>query len=280
MPTPDERIMFYRNKCLSCHTDRECGLMHAERIQENPQDNCVACHMPQVPTDIPHFAFTHHRIQKNRPQQSTGVSAAEPGTLVPLDDVSRLPRIEQDRCLGLAYWQLSIGTNNGEHAATFSRRARDLLESVQRRGLSDPEVDAALASCYSEQNPRRAIELAESAAASSQLSPASRIEVLWILGSSYFDLNETDRAIPPLEELVRLHRNAEAWLLLDVCNYRAGNKSRSLDAARRAAQISPYRPDLQARLADLYRQAGNGDLSEKHSKRKMQLLELDSKKRK
>ena len=36
------------------------GPAPAER--ESLANDCVQCHMPHSPTDIPHLAFTHHRI--------------------------------------------------------------------------------------------------------------------------------------------------------------------------------------------------------------------------
>ena len=34
----------------------------ARRSKESPDNNCVQCHMPRSKTDIPHLAFTHHRV--------------------------------------------------------------------------------------------------------------------------------------------------------------------------------------------------------------------------
>ncbi|MCA9205427.1 MAG: hypothetical protein KDA59_20385, partial [Planctomycetales bacterium] len=61
-PPPEDKVAYYKQKCFSCHSSDNCGLELAERREHQPQDNCVACHMPTSDTDIPHIAFTHHRI--------------------------------------------------------------------------------------------------------------------------------------------------------------------------------------------------------------------------
>jgi len=65
-----------------------------------PKDNCIACHMPRGPTDIPHISFSHHRV---------GIHAAnvndqlvESDQLVPVADVAHFPEHERLRLLGLA----------------------------------------------------------------------------------------------------------------------------------------------------------------------------------
>jgi tetratricopeptide (TPR) repeat protein len=56
-PAAEERVSFYRGKCLACHAGMATG-HHAE----NP--DCIACHMPREDTeDIAHEQVTDHRIQ-------------------------------------------------------------------------------------------------------------------------------------------------------------------------------------------------------------------------
>ncbi|HVS35327.1 MAG TPA: cytochrome c3 family protein, partial [Gemmataceae bacterium] len=59
---PKDWVAFYRRKCLDCHDSHPCRLDEAERRRKQPADDCSACHMPRSGTDIPHIAFTHHRI--------------------------------------------------------------------------------------------------------------------------------------------------------------------------------------------------------------------------
>ncbi|MCA9068033.1 MAG: hypothetical protein KDA84_03885, partial [Planctomycetaceae bacterium] len=136
----------FRKTCLECHAVESCGLEMAERIKQESNDNCITCHMPKSPTDIPHFAFTHHRIGIHSPAE-TG-SEETPDRLVPLADVSKLPALDQDRNLGLAYLQVSDHPEHLQHAGYYRNEARRLLDSVHNRGLRDPAVNAGLARLY------------------------------------------------------------------------------------------------------------------------------------
>ena len=112
-PTPQQRLEFFRKKCLSCHSVNACGLAESERHLKSQDDDCMSCHMPKSPTDIPHTTFTHHRVARH-----TGkLEKPNPyivGTLVPMHDVSHLPKVEQERSLGLAYHRLLETAKNAE----------------------------------------------------------------------------------------------------------------------------------------------------------------------
>ncbi len=52
---------FYREKCFECHDDQSCGVARDVRMEKQDND-CVACHMPRVDSEIAHAATTNHRI--------------------------------------------------------------------------------------------------------------------------------------------------------------------------------------------------------------------------
>ncbi len=279
-PLPSEsRIDFYRQKCLSCHETQGCGLEEAERILRDAQDNCVHCHMPTSDTDIPHFAFTHHRIGLH----SDGADAqSEPhdngvGQLVPLVDVSHLPQVEQDRCFGLGYLQLSESDSEPSNSAAYRARAVNLLEDVLARGVEDPDVHAALARVYWRAAPQKSIEHARTALSTETISPETRRDAMSVLGASYFDTGNIPRALKTLEQFVQLERDAESWMLLAVCYQRSGNLPAALDAAKQAADIEPDRPDFQVLVAQLYQLSGQPQLAAKHEERARQLQEVEAK---
>ena len=65
-PAQRERVAYYRQKCLVCHEQRGCGLPHAERSKQSPDDSCILCHMPVLKDrDIAHVATTNHRIPRS-----------------------------------------------------------------------------------------------------------------------------------------------------------------------------------------------------------------------
>jgi hypothetical protein len=54
---PDERVSFYRAKCLACHGKAFGAKHHADR------PDCTSCHMPaSLSTDVAHTEVTDHRI--------------------------------------------------------------------------------------------------------------------------------------------------------------------------------------------------------------------------
>jgi hypothetical protein len=60
-PDPDQRVAYYRSRCLTCHAESDCRISLPDRSKE--ADSCIACHMKRLPnTNIAHMASTDHRI--------------------------------------------------------------------------------------------------------------------------------------------------------------------------------------------------------------------------
>ena len=62
LPVAAQRVAYYRDRCLTCHSENSCSLPAGERLQKEKQDSCIACHMPAGKSDIPHASTTDHRI--------------------------------------------------------------------------------------------------------------------------------------------------------------------------------------------------------------------------
>jgi Tetratricopeptide repeat len=63
LPSASQAPAYYRQKCLTCHTDSSCSLPRKVRLQQHPADNCIGCHMPKERLKvISHSALTNHRI--------------------------------------------------------------------------------------------------------------------------------------------------------------------------------------------------------------------------
>ena len=148
---------FYRDKCLTCHQASSCKVERGVRI-ERERDNCIACHMPRGDTEIPHIAFTHHRIGRHNAGAVKRVAAVS--DLVTDDALSHLGPQDRDRNLGLAYFKLSRSSSYSVYADTFRWRALTLLEGVAWAGLHDGEIDMTLAELCAESNSARAAQLA------------------------------------------------------------------------------------------------------------------------
>jgi predicted CXXCH cytochrome family protein len=130
-PAPEDKVAFYRQKCLQCHnTAGFAGKHHPENA------DCTACHMARPPSnDIAHEQVTDHWIKKRINNER--VPLASSGELVPVGGLEA-----DDRDLGLAYAQMAERGNQqaGERAITLLERAEH-SESGARR---DHELHAQL----------------------------------------------------------------------------------------------------------------------------------------
>lgn len=83
-PSRQAAPAFFRRKCLQCHTDASCGLPAAERVAQNPPNDCAGCHMPKRPVGgISHSESTNHRIMKQAGQELPEVAFEEPSADLP-----------------------------------------------------------------------------------------------------------------------------------------------------------------------------------------------------
>ena len=92
VPAPAERITYYRAKCLLCHGVGQAGATFvATHHPDNP--DCISCHMPRnTAENIPHVAWTDHRILA-RPDPASGTdSATRYGDILPIFSPTATPR--------------------------------------------------------------------------------------------------------------------------------------------------------------------------------------------
>jgi Doubled CXXCH motif (Paired_CXXCH_1)/Cytochrome c554 and c-prime len=131
-PSAEERVSYFRGRCLACHTNPKIATMH------HPEEkDCAVCHMPtRETTDISHEQATDHNIQRRPatvgPARFTDL--AESLELLPVGTVS-----VGDRELGLAYAQLA---EHGDRVA--GAKAGRLLVKAEREGHHDAQVHTQL----------------------------------------------------------------------------------------------------------------------------------------
>lgn len=262
MHNPSDNPDNYKQKCLQCHTSEQCTQDVKLRHEHSTGNNCVACHMPTSDTEIPHIAFTHHRIAVHQTQES-GPRQSNP-TLIPVEDISNLPSIDQDRCLGLAYLQFSESQDTQEHVQTTRLKSMQLLTSVYDRGLQDGETLAALSNLFVGQDDNVAEQLAARAIESTDISVASRAAALFVLADIYFQSDRREEAVQRLAELVELRRVYEDWFLLGSCHYLAGRSRLAIEAFEQARRINPFRPEIHQLLSRSYSQIGEHSKAAHH----------------
>lgn len=271
---PEQRRRNYLKVCLDCHgggeaakpAGGECGLPIKERLRRNAANDCAACHMPQVSTDVPHVAFTHHRIglHSELPAAADALSQRPPPELIPLDDISSLPEIEQMRNLGMAYFGVSQRTGDPFVSREYQRRATRLLADVRNQGLVDAELAAALSRLYLAASASDAgLRLARESLASEDLNPKTRVNSLFSLAVSGLNTDQWSSAQSALDELTRLRRLSADWDLRGVCRLRTGDAKGSLADFERAAALNPFSPSIRLHLAEVYEQLGDAIAAER-----------------
>jgi tetratricopeptide (TPR) repeat protein len=268
-PSSATRLARNRQACLACHADGACGIAAAERIAANDND-CAACHMPQSPTDIPHIAFTHHRIgihppPRERPARALTDPPAEAAAftpLVPALPVDHLPEFERQRAAVLAnlryYEQHAIEPAASEYLHEAARLADDLL----RRCEPDANLAAAQAELAAAAGQIAAARESAQRVLADHADPAARTAARRVLATTAMQTQRPSEAIPHLRELTRAHRDPRDWLLLGAAEERTGNPSGAIAAFERVLEIDPAQPETYDLLAPLYEAEGSRDRAE------------------
>jgi hypothetical protein len=266
-PKEEERVAYYRGVCQSCHEQRRPCKDVAAR---DPKNGCVKCHMPTSPTEVPHLAFTHHRIglHPDRKQPSLDPSERSDDDLVqPFHNLSRLGAIDRERSLGIAYLQLGSVQHDPHRRESFRSQGVLLLSRAKTAGLDDALVDSNLCRLSFGQEPGHVVSQARQALAHTDLPALDRCDVLYILADAYSRQGKYDDAIAVLHDLNRLRRHAPYWLLLGRCQEARGNRDEAMKAYEEAVAINPTLGQVRQQLASCYRAKGDQARADYHERR-------------
>lgn len=270
-PSPEQRAQHYRAACLACHEDSSCKLAAVNRQHRNEND-CAACHMPQSPTDVPHVAFTHHRIglHTGQPDESFDEFAAVPFTAVL--DVGQLPEDHRQRNLGLAYLHRYVNFWQDSRLVWYHQQGDELLSGVYRRGLRDEAVTTALAVIAGEKGDlATTVQLAERALRSGQTSLGDGVTARNLLANAYFQQRRFQDCERVLNELILLRRDPRDWVLLGRCREQQNNVAGAISALEQILEIDPRMPETYEVLGELYGRQGAVD-AQRRSLQRAQLL--------
>jgi hypothetical protein len=272
-PPADERESYYKSICLNCHQPEQCHVDEARRAKESPQNDCVHCHMPSSATDIPHLAFTHHRVgihdQPPSKEKASIESDNRPGVLTPFLDLSKLSDIDQNRSLGLGYLDLAIHEDNTTKREQYQRQALTLLSEVHAAGLNDGVTDASLASLCFDLELDGALPFAQSALTFSDLGGMERSNALFLIADAHFRKGRYTDARDALLTASRLRRHSVQWLLKAECEKALGNPDGIEEALQMAVRINPRLVNIHQHLAEHFERKGNHERAAWHRRRAM-----------
>jgi hypothetical protein len=136
-------VEYYRQKCLTCHSEQSCRLSLHDRQLKAPADDCQGCHMPKQPvTGIAHSILTNHRIVKTPdeafPNESFIANKLELGGLIHLDAIPGQP--DRVRPLTLLRALGEIGTTDPSYVPSYLQQ----LLSLEKQKSTDPQVLSGL----------------------------------------------------------------------------------------------------------------------------------------
>jgi hypothetical protein len=238
------------------------------RQKESPDNDCIQCHMPRTATDVPHVAFTDHRIGVHHKLFTPQAETAGLGELQPILDLSGLGAVDRQRSLGLAYAEWAVQQQDAAQVAAYRARAAELLAGVRAAGLRDPAVDVMLVRLGFD------IELVRpyiDGLGSPDLTPQDRCAALSLYANACAKQGRCAEAIPAVRQLVRLRRVTDDWQLLAYCERSLGNIPQAVEALAMAATIDTRLEEAHALLAPYYRQRGDLQRAAWHQRRALRV---------
>lgn len=143
-PSREKAPEYYRQKCLTCHSETSCTAPLETRQKTTPPDDCVGCHMPKRDvTEISHASLTNHRIvatpDEPFPDITFQLATDSLPDVVHLDAIPGQPDSISPSTLLQAYGQL--GTGHRE----YMQRYFDLGKQLEALEPNDTNVLEALA---------------------------------------------------------------------------------------------------------------------------------------
>lgn len=255
----------YRQVCLSCHQESDCSNPLLERQATKPADNCIECHMPRTGTDIPHHAFTHHRIMR-RPNDETPAALPQSDlTPVLTDDATNAAELERD--LSLAWFQIAMESDDpGIRQRAWDQAAMRLAE-LDEQGTTDPQILAALARMSFEFGASESLDFAREAFSQGELPAKEWANTRYILAVGYANRGDYKQAAESFLLLTQSRRSAGDWLAYADCARHLGDSKLEIHALEQAVAINPRLSKVHTFLAEHFERMGKHDRAKWHRDR-------------
>lgn len=260
----------FRSVCLQCHDTHHCKAPPQER-QLASQDNCVQCHMPSSQTEVPHVAFTHHRIAVHPLQVPT-----EPNTetkLIPMQDLDNLSQARRRRSLGIGYSKAALRAEEGmilaqQESERLWQTAQSYLQPFSEQENNDAALEVALAElAFHNREFETALRHTERALSKERMLTDERAAALRIRGEIYFQRREYQLARNAFQELTRIRRTTRDWFYLGMTENNLGNEEAAIAALQQALDVDPTEPATHLTLAAIYRARGDEKSANFHQER-------------
>lgn len=274
IPSAEERISFYRERCLKCHSDVDCGLDSSER--ELQQNSCIACHMPtRDASNVSHVSQTDHRIIRSIAAQGVNSGdlpdGSQPKMSLSFFDAAdrRLPEWERSRALGLGAWLYlrKNGTRSPESLAAEFQKALDVWPE-------DGDVLTTFAALQMEHGHfEEALRLHQAARG----LPQSREEALEGCVQSSYLLARWNLVVSFADELLSIESSsASVHAMRADALWNLDRKDEAIEAAREAIKLNPLLNPVRQWLIDKLGQTGHADDARREEQLLQQILSVQT----
>lgn len=253
-PPRDHRDAYYRERCLNCHTDQGCAVAESDRRSRQPDDSCIACHMPRLnASDVPHTTQSDHRVlrvpQAMAPESDQGQDMPE------LFDGAdqRLPPVLVERARGIWLAERAERASNPQLAAQAAR----MLAGVLAQRPNDVEVLNALAAAEAV-NGRLQDALTHWNAVLA-LDPHREL-TLSTVAMLLLNKGDLKSARNVLEHYLEIQPySGFAWGRYSWLLSRLNETEKAIAAAQKSIELDPSNPLMYQHLAQLYQRTGNAE---------------------
>jgi hypothetical protein len=237
------KVVHYRTRCLTCHTDQSCAVPEPKRRERQANDSCIACHMPQTGSEVNHSSITNHQIPRIAPKRQTG-PADRPPTPGPYDLVPfhrHLIGADDEaaaRNLGLARMGMLNRGMPQSVGREYAAAALPLLDAATQRDPFDwPAVEAKADALWLHDRLEEAQSCYAAIVAANPESERSRLGA----GKLALEMNRLPEARMHLEQAIRLNPwQPQYHHELARVHFRIGDWSRAVDACQRSLRLEPF----------------------------------------
>lgn len=260
-PESQETVSWYRSRCFQCHTDSAesgCAVALQTRRQTQPDDSCIACHMPPADLDaVPHTAHTDHRIPRV-PGQVDDREGRVSEFLAEKESGNTPSDVQRARGINLA--EEAYSSDDRIMAAEALRLLVPVLEKIPHDPLASEAAGRAAST----------LGLSDQAIAFWDQALEKRprdIILLLMKGSEQHDRRQFAQAAATYRQLIEAdhHRALYHGRLSHVLGM-LGRTEDSIEASLEALKRNPALPQAHSWLSMLYEKQGDSDKAQYHAR--------------
>jgi tetratricopeptide (TPR) repeat protein len=219
--------------------------------------------MPKKGSEVPHTAFSHHRIGIHREQ--TGATQAIAG-LTPVLNTSSISAEDLERCMALAKFQVLQEDPGSPSFRSYGMDAARSLIGLKNAGKDDPDSNTVLALLARDQGqPGIAKDVAEEVIATEASPSRARIESVRLLAQLAYQRREYEQAIRLYQQLTQYAQEPVDFFYLGISQQNQGDSANAVESLKRTVALAPAYVDAHQILSAILIKQGRTDEGAKHA---------------